>query len=148
MTALPPEAYAIVEGRHPDPFHYLGLHAEDDRPVVRVFLPDAADVAVVDEEGRASSLRRIHAAGLFVNQSPELKPRNRFPVIIRPNMFPPGFLCMTITGRSGCRCSAPATGNTNKSPHIIIAHDLYCVIGRTEESAGAAIDLHPESSEV
>jgi 1,4-alpha-glucan branching enzyme len=70
MTALPPEAYAIVEGRHPDPFHYLGLHAEDDRPVVRVFLPDAADVAVVDEEGRASSLRRIHAAGLFAGPLP------------------------------------------------------------------------------
>ena len=51
MTALPPEAYAIVEGRHPDPFHYLGLHAEDDGPVVRVFLPDAADVAVIDERG-------------------------------------------------------------------------------------------------
>ena len=46
MMPLPPEAYAVIEGRHPDPFHYLGLHAEDDRQVVRVFLPDAADVTV------------------------------------------------------------------------------------------------------
>jgi 1,4-alpha-glucan branching enzyme len=71
MTSLPPEAYAIVEGRHPDPFHYLGLHAEDDGPVVRVFLPDAADVAVIDEHGRTSNLRRIHEAGLFAGPLPD-----------------------------------------------------------------------------
>jgi 1,4-alpha-glucan branching enzyme len=71
MTPLPPEAYAIVEGRHSDPFHYLGLHAEDDRPVVRVFLPDAADVAVIDEHGRTSNLRRIHEAGLFAGPLPD-----------------------------------------------------------------------------
>ncbi len=75
MMPLPPEAYAVVEGRHPDPFHYLGLHAEDDRKVVRVFLPDAADVTVVDERGRASSLRRIHEAGLFAGPLPNGSPR-------------------------------------------------------------------------
>jgi 1,4-alpha-glucan branching enzyme len=75
MMPLPPEAYAVVEGRHPDPFHYLGLHAEDDRQVVRVFLPDAADVTVVDERGRASRLRRIHEAGLFAGPLPDGSPR-------------------------------------------------------------------------
>jgi 1,4-alpha-glucan branching enzyme len=75
MMPLPPEAYAVVEGRHPDPFHYLGLHAENDRQVVRVFLPDAADVTVVDERGRASSLRRIHEAGLFAGPLPDGSPR-------------------------------------------------------------------------
>jgi 1,4-alpha-glucan branching enzyme len=65
MSALTPEAYAIVEGRHSDPFHYLGLHVEDDVPVVRVFLPEAEDVVVVDENGRQSELSRIHDAGLF-----------------------------------------------------------------------------------
>ncbi|MEA2991387.1 MAG: 1,4-alpha-glucan branching enzyme [Alphaproteobacteria bacterium] len=65
MTALSPEAYAIIEGRHSDPFHYLGLHVEDDVPVVRAFLPDAAQVAVVDEQGHESELDRIHDAGLF-----------------------------------------------------------------------------------
>ena len=45
MSALSPEAYAVIEGRHSDPFHYLGLHVEGDVPVVRVFLPDAEEVA-------------------------------------------------------------------------------------------------------
>ena len=31
MTKLPAEAYAIIEGRHTDPFHYLGLHTEGDQ---------------------------------------------------------------------------------------------------------------------
>src|SRR5512140_3268819 len=34
MTQLSAEAYAIVEGRHADPFHYLGLHTEGGRTVV------------------------------------------------------------------------------------------------------------------
>jgi 1,4-alpha-glucan branching enzyme len=75
MMPLPPEAYAVVEGRHPDPFHYLGLHTENDGQVVLVFLPDAADVAVIDERGRANSLRRIHEAGLFAGPLPHGSPR-------------------------------------------------------------------------
>jgi 1,4-alpha-glucan branching enzyme len=75
MAPLPPEAYAVVEGRHPDPFHYLGRHTEDGGPVVRVFLPEAAEVAVIDESGRTSSLRRIHAAGLFAGPLPDGSPR-------------------------------------------------------------------------
>ena len=31
MTKLSAEAYAIIEGRHSDPFHYLGLHTEGDQ---------------------------------------------------------------------------------------------------------------------
>ena len=34
MTKLSAEAYAIVEGRHSDPFHYLGLHTEGGKTVV------------------------------------------------------------------------------------------------------------------
>src|SRR6516165_7704494 len=82
MNALSPEAYAVVEGRHPDPFHYLGPHVEDDVPVVRVFLPNASEVSVVDERGRRSILRRIHDTGLFVgalaNGSPRYHVRARF----------------------------------------------------------------------
>jgi 1,4-alpha-glucan branching enzyme len=77
MTALPPEAQAVIEGRHPDPFRYLGLHMEDDVPVVRVFLPDASDVGVVDEKGHDSELRRIHDAGLFVGRLPNGSSRYR-----------------------------------------------------------------------
>jgi 1,4-alpha-glucan branching enzyme len=70
MTKLSPEAYAIIEGRHSDPFHYLGRHVEGDVPVVRAFLPDAAEVTVVDEQGHESGLDRIHAAGLFAGRLP------------------------------------------------------------------------------
>lgn len=65
MTSLTPEAYAIIEGRHSDPFRYLGPHVENGSSVVRVFLPDAEGVAVIDEEGHESDLQRIHDAGLF-----------------------------------------------------------------------------------
>ena len=33
MTKLSAEAYAIVEGRHSDPFRYLGLHTEGGKTV-------------------------------------------------------------------------------------------------------------------
>jgi 1,4-alpha-glucan branching enzyme len=65
MNSLTAEAYAIIAGRHSDPFHYLGPHVEGDATVIRVFLPDAEGVAVVDEHGQQSDLRRIHDVGLF-----------------------------------------------------------------------------------
>src|SRR5256886_4807049 len=64
MTSLTPEAYAVIEGRHSDPFHYLGPHVEKGSSVVRVFLPDAEGVAVIDEQGHESDLHRTHDAGL------------------------------------------------------------------------------------
>ncbi len=70
MTELTPEAYAIVEGRHSDPFHYLGRHSEDDKTVVRAFLPDASDVEAVDSDGHTAKLSRIHDAGLFAGSLP------------------------------------------------------------------------------
>src|SRR3977135_1746214 len=65
MSSLTPEAYAVIEGRHSDPFHYLGPHVEGDVPLVRGFLPDAEGVAIVDEKGHERGLERIHDAGLF-----------------------------------------------------------------------------------
>ena len=70
MTKLSAEAYAIVEGRHSDPFHYLGPHTEGDRTVVRAFLPDASKVDAIDEHGEAAALTRIHDAGLFAGPLP------------------------------------------------------------------------------
>ena len=66
MTKLPAEAYAIVEGRHSDPFRYLGPHHEDDRTVVRAFLPDATGVDAIDDHGEVAALERVHDAGLFI----------------------------------------------------------------------------------
>src|SRR5262247_895606 len=75
MTSLSPEAYAVIEGRHSDPFRYLGLHVEDGDPVVRVFLPDAAEVSVIEEGGHENSLCRVHDAGLFVGRLVDRSPR-------------------------------------------------------------------------
>ncbi|MGJ5206342.1 1,4-alpha-glucan branching protein GlgB [Bradyrhizobium sp. HKCCYLR20261] len=65
MTHLSPEAFAIIEGRHADPFRYLGQHNVDGKTVVRAFLPEASRVEVVGEHGEVAPLARIHDAGLF-----------------------------------------------------------------------------------
>src|SRR3979411_2562326 len=70
MTKLPAEAYAIVEGRHSDPFHYLGLHTEGGKTVVRAFLPEASNVEAIGEHGEVAVLSRIHDAGLFAGALP------------------------------------------------------------------------------
>jgi 1,4-alpha-glucan branching enzyme len=75
--SLSPEAYAVIEGRHPDPFHYLGWHPDGETPTVRAFLPDAAEVAAIDEDGRATVLPRIHDAGLFAGHLQSRRPRYR-----------------------------------------------------------------------
>ena len=71
MTKLSAEAYAIVEGRHSDPFRYLGLHKEGGKTVVRAFLPEATQVDAVSAQGDAAKLTRIHEAGLFAGAAPE-----------------------------------------------------------------------------
>src|SRR5262249_22453757 len=65
MSSLTSEAYAVIEGRHSDPFRYLGPHVENDSSVVRVFLPKPEKVATTDEEGQKTVLQRIHDAALF-----------------------------------------------------------------------------------
>ena len=70
MTKLSAEAYAIVEGRHSDPFHYLGVHTEGDKTVVRAFLPEASKVDAIGEHGETATLARIHDAGLFAGALP------------------------------------------------------------------------------
>ena len=70
MTDLTAEAYAILEGRHSDPFQYLGPHHENGRTVVRAFLPDAQKVDAIAPHGEAAALTRIHDAGLFAGFLP------------------------------------------------------------------------------
>ena len=69
-SKLSAEAYAIIEGRHSDPFHYLGLHSEDGHKVVRAFLPEASNVEAIGEHGETAPLARIHDAGLFAGALP------------------------------------------------------------------------------
>ncbi|MBS0531732.1 MAG: 1,4-alpha-glucan branching enzyme, partial [Proteobacteria bacterium] len=66
MTELSSEGRAIIEGRHSDPFHYLGRHRENDRQVIRAYLPEASEVRVIDEQGGETALTRVHDAGLFL----------------------------------------------------------------------------------
>src|SRR5438874_9519827 len=97
MTELSAEAYAIVEGRHSDPFHYLGVHTEGDKTVVRAFLPEASKVEAIGEHGEAAALARIHDAGLFAgalpNGSKRYQLRARFGEAVvdldDPYRFPP-----------------------------------------------------------
>ena len=70
MTKLSAEAYAIIEGRHTDPFRYLGLHAEGGRNVVRAFLPEARNVEAIGEHGERAPLEQIHESGLFAGPLP------------------------------------------------------------------------------
>jgi 1,4-alpha-glucan branching enzyme len=70
MSKLSAEAYAIVEGRHADPFRYLGMHTEGGETVVRAFLPEASNVEAVGEHGETAKLSRIHDAGLFAGTMP------------------------------------------------------------------------------
>src|SRR6201993_4748213 len=70
MTKLSAEAYAIVEGRHSDPFRYLGIHTEGDKTIVRAFLPEASNVEAIGEHGETARLTRLHDAGLFAGSLP------------------------------------------------------------------------------
>src|SRR6266542_825742 len=68
MTQLPAEAIALIEGRHADPFVYLGPHLDDGVPIVRAYLPDARQVSVLESGGEEHPLARIHPAGLFAGR--------------------------------------------------------------------------------
>src|ERR1700686_2073364 len=97
MSGLPHEAYAVIEGRHPDPFRYLGWHMVADMPTVRAFLPNASEVAAIDEAGHATTLPRVHEAGLFAGPLASTRPRyrlrarygNRVVALEDPYRFPP-----------------------------------------------------------
>jgi 1,4-alpha-glucan branching enzyme len=65
VKQVEPTGLDVIAGRHHDPFSYLGRHVENDRSVVRVFLPDARQVTVLGETGQTSDLPLIHSSGLF-----------------------------------------------------------------------------------
>ena len=97
MSELSAEAYAILQGRHSDPFHYLGPHKENGKTVVRAFLPEASRVDAVVDDGEAAALMRIHEDGLFAgvlpNDSKSYQLRARFGDTVvdldDPYRFPP-----------------------------------------------------------
>ncbi|MGE3899441.1 MAG: 1,4-alpha-glucan branching enzyme, partial [Variibacter sp.] len=72
-TTIDAEGLAIIGGYHSDPFAYLGLHRRDGGSIVRVLLPDARRVEVVDRAGHRAELQRIHPAGLFAAPASDLE---------------------------------------------------------------------------
>ena len=80
----PTEVEAILRGRHADPFAILGMHERDrGGPVVRVFAPEAGEVAVIDRKtGQpVATLERIDAEGFFSGLIP--RRRKAFPYRLR-----------------------------------------------------------------
>ncbi|HLQ91822.1 MAG TPA: 1,4-alpha-glucan branching enzyme, partial [Xanthobacteraceae bacterium] len=97
MKPLSPEAIAVIEGRHADPFRYLGPQVEDGRPVLRVFIPDAMRITALWTTGRETPLTKIHPSGLFSGDCADIDIRYRLRVefegaiveIEDPYRFPP-----------------------------------------------------------
>ena len=62
---------ASLSGRPSDPFHYLGPHVEDDGSVLRAFLPDAEEVAIVELEIAPRKFQPHFGRHLFLNRRPQ-----------------------------------------------------------------------------
>lgn len=58
---------AVMEGRLPDPFAFLGPHQEDGATVVRTFQPGATSVAALQDGAAEAPLREV-APGLFAGR--------------------------------------------------------------------------------
>ncbi len=66
------DARRISAGTHADPFSVLGVHEVDGRQTVRVFMPDATGVELLDPSTRRriATLRQVSGApGVFVGQA-------------------------------------------------------------------------------
>jgi 1,4-alpha-glucan branching enzyme len=62
-----PEIEAVVEGRHGDPFSFLGMHRTPAGMCVRAMLPAAQEMAVVDSAGKVAAKGiRVQRDGLYV----------------------------------------------------------------------------------
>ena len=61
-----PEIEAVLRGQHENPFGILGMHERGGGLVVNAFVPDAAEVTVLDNKGKTvTSLERINPEGFF-----------------------------------------------------------------------------------
>ena len=127
MTDLTPEAYAIIEGRHSDPFHYLGRHSENGKSVVRAFLPDASNVEAVDSNGHTAKLNRIHEAGLFAGALPN------------------GATSYQLRARYGDH--TVTLDDTYRFPPILSDFDLYLLGEGTDQRLYDKLGAHPMTLE-
>ncbi|SDX39349.1 1,4-alpha-glucan branching protein GlgB [Thiocapsa roseopersicina] len=72
---VPEPLQRIIEARHHDPFEILGRHLEGDRAVVRVFLPGAESVALVEA---SEPFARIEGTDFFLWEGPASKVPERY----------------------------------------------------------------------
>ena len=72
--------FPLIEARHSDPFRLLGIRKEGGRNVARVFRPDAASVAIVEEGGlgRRFELVKRDGVGLYEADLGAEKPPLRY----------------------------------------------------------------------
>ena len=123
MTDLTAEAYAILEGRHSDPFQYLGPHRENGRTVVRAFLPDAQKVDAIAPHGEAAALTRIHDAGLFAG------------------FLPNGSTAYQLRARFGER--VVDLDDPYRFPPVLTDYDLYLLSEGTHQRLYEKLGAHP-----
>ena len=73
----------LMRGDHPDPFSILGMHRQDGDLVVRVLLPGATAVDVIESKGgrRVAGLHRVDGSDVFAGIVP--RRRNPFPYRLR-----------------------------------------------------------------
>jgi len=66
--------YPLIECRHRDPHHVLGIKRQDAGCLARVFHPGAVSAALLFDDGNKLSLIKVHADGLFEAFSAEELP--------------------------------------------------------------------------
>ena len=123
MTELTAEAYAILEGRHSDPFQYLGPHSENGRTAVRAFLPEAQKVDAVAPNGEAAALTRIHGDGLFTG------------------FLPNGSTSYMLRARFGDR--VVDLDDPYRFPPVLTDYDLYLLGEGTHQKLYEKLGAHP-----
>ena len=65
---------ALADGRHHDPFRWLGMHFEQGRRIVRTLQPQAQSVALlVNGVANAFPMERVHPGGIFEIEMPAFK---------------------------------------------------------------------------
>ncbi len=77
LLADPAEVARVVEGRHCDPFSFLGLHKTADGYVVRTYQPQVTSVSVVFRNGETHLLQQV-SEGFFADLLARKGPRPRY----------------------------------------------------------------------
>jgi 1,4-alpha-glucan branching enzyme len=96
LSGIDPNAVsALVDGRHGDPFAILGAHPHADRTIVRVFLPGATGVELLDPASGSVAARfdLVHPAGLFaaMTELPRYRLRITWPDAVQETEDPYAF---------------------------------------------------------